>query len=1510
MKRVAVSALVWAMLAALGVSVHAEDPTLAELFRTQRLDPPSYEQELGRDVLGRTWDFSQPDRGNFTSFSVDVKDLQVTPEKALRFRTDATKVTLGWGNYLGQQPADQRIHLWPMELSAGSYVVLKVKQSAPESKWTVSFWSDGKRLGQRGGAVQTTLKGNDWKELKFRHGFLIPPDGFDVVIEGTKDNIIEIASLQFTRQVSEGYFRKEFQLPPGKIWRAVAEVSKFGWVYVNGKEIDFENSILRRPRWGGDMYTTTSIDLAPYLKPGKNCIALYGKRIGYWPFTYLQGTIVMTSGEIMRVDTDETWQVSPKAEPGWNQVGFDAQGWEPAKVGGMSYVHLRHTLPAYDGRLIIESPDEEKLFFLAGKPIALRVRAPEGLAAQQPTLGWVMEQVDYEGVREQGRGKVEKFRRADGSLIYEINVGQLERGVYTIALTLRTGNEIIEERYREPFLVIGKIPMKEVEGTSYEDGMKLTLEDTIDFTDPKDPHPWVESTPGAPTSEPATEVKEPRIVRKNGLVYRETQPQRSAMFSYRFQPEHPGSFYMMVLEYPNDAERWIGVSCSTSVPGVWTNSKVGPSIWTGDKYPLTNTIQEHRWIFRADYGPHTIDIIGMQNDTAAAAKGLRVYRMAELPALEINDSGQRRLGILTERTTRTTGFCKSFGLDVHNTKAEPLPAQEDGSHRPIAGLLQNLVRTLDACEYYARYLRFTGQNLHVMGCVQYSENNTPFTPRRPYPTSRLPAYGLGGNAQQDVRDVAIRVFGQNGIDVIASIEYMGHWFLEQEWGLSDAQVAAGADTIKMVGRNGEQASRYGMNHLHPRIEQLMFMLVDDLTDKFKGQPNFLGVNWTPYMTGEFMPTFPVERGESGLFYSYDDATIARFEKDTEVRVPVDAKDPQRFQKRYTFLTSPAMKDKWIEWRCQKIREFFLKARDRVRAKRKNLDFWVSLYFNVPHAKTWATSGYGLREFMREWGYDPSLYRNDEGLWFTRWTHSTLKYTPAYRYAGYAAGFEVQVNPEFMDLYARKNHRSVMIMHHWDENSYRVPGAIYGRWWEFPQARDWPTPGNRGRLHAQPNAENAREAFTQALIGSDPEMVMFGFMDVNLMAGHEQQLREFARVLRCLPAEQFSPVLETGFETNLAIRELRKGGAYYFYVANPGYWPIRGSVALSGANRVIDLAADRQVETKQEGGNTVLLVDLKPFGVAAYRVDGGGAKVVSWKTEPLGAEELAHIRGIVARTENLLGERKALVALLPEEITFMKQAVAKAKADLAGGEYAQAWSVVTNWRFWILLHEQMEKAAQFAATLPEEGKLLDAEAPRVLEVRQAQAAPKIDGKLNDAVWGKAARTTRFLTSDRRPSMVDTAVRMAHDSENLYVAFECADPDPASLQRTAKGEMETFSSRDDVAAMFLQPNPQEPIYYQMAVTAGGVKFDQQVIGGTRDYDFSPPWQAATSVAKDRWIVEIMIPLSSLKATAGPGKAWRGNFFRQFRRGLVPPSSWSWVPRGGHDPERFGELRFVGE
>jgi len=133
-----------------------------------------------------------------------------------------------------------------------------------------------------------------------------------------------------------------------------------------------------------------------------------------------------------------------------------------------------------------------------------------------------------------------------------------------------------------------------------------------------------------------------------------------------------------------------------------------------------------------------------------------------------------------------------------------------------------------------------------------------------------------------------------------------------------------------------------------------------------------------------------------------------------------------------------MRDKWIAWRCDKIHEFFLHVRDRVIRARDDLDVILSLYIDNRPAIDWAQQQKPIEQYLREWGYDLSLFRGDRQLRVSRWLNAVLHSDPARRRPGYAAGWEQFAGPEFVDLYAEFERPAATIMHQWFEINLRAP----------------------------------------------------------------------------------------------------------------------------------------------------------------------------------------------------------------------------------------------------------------------------------------------------------------------------------------------------------------------------------------------------------------------------------------------------------------------------------------
>ncbi len=193
----------------------------------------------------------------------------------------------------------------------------------------------------------------------------------------------------------------------------------------------------------------------------------------------------------------------------------------------------------------------------------------------------------------------------------------------------------------------------------------MELEDTIDFTDAKDPHPNFESCPAE------GEIKTPVIVSKPGLRYREVSSwRREAGFSYRIEFKHPGDFYLMEVEYPNDAKRLIEVMINGKQTGVWNNCQSASGAETGGRSLPTGKMEKLQWLHVADPGVHSVDIVNHRNHEKGAASRLNIYRVkGRLPELAAGRS--RAFGQYTENVKSYGGVGNVFGVVPHRFRRQP-----------------------------------------------------------------------------------------------------------------------------------------------------------------------------------------------------------------------------------------------------------------------------------------------------------------------------------------------------------------------------------------------------------------------------------------------------------------------------------------------------------------------------------------------------------------------------------------------------------------------------------------------------------------------------------------------------------------------------------------------------------------------------------------------------------------------------------------------------------------------
>ena len=1172
-----------------------------------------------RDRYGKDWNF---DDGTLqgVNFSENVRDLKVEDGK-LRFTTISSKCAFGWGDRYGDKPKNctEDIRMMPNSTAEGGGFAVKVRarQSAEKSTWSVLLLEEGKVVRTTNRPVE--LAGKDWKDLIFRCSPLWHADSIIFGIQGPDGNQVEVDSVEIVMDRRQAYYRKVVELPDKPIYRAVANVGAACDVWLNGKHV---YSVAKTLVWWNLMYTTVPVDLKPYLRPGKNIFCIYGERAGYPRFSYIDTEIHFVDGTTVTVISDETWKFSPTAKKGWTALDYPAADWQQVTtrdLGGLAAA----ALPLSTSKAVLVNPYPDlRLFYEEEKDVRLQVQLPAGYAEKR--LNLKAEVIDTAAEESIGAQETAKFQADKRAITYQVNFGRLRQGVYRFKVHFEGTDENLSRD--EFFIVFGKIQQPEVEGNSFTEGMDLTLLDTIDLTDPNDPHPMIFGGFG-----------ETRIVKKDGMEYREVGPNRSGggrtsfvSYKVKFLKESLYRAHLLEFDYPDNDDRGIAVNLARSHIGVFT----------GWKYPNTMKMQTKRMFFYPTKEEDTLDFVNQGAGNYAAISKIRIYRMGQWPAVKMRPSGERWFGVMSERGP-TMIYQIAVGPERDYLQKE---AMSSGGY--IKAFYRGWFDTL--CEF-VRYLKFSGQNMHMCGVYQYHQMNTGMCPLWQVKDSTLTG---------EFREIMAKMFEVNDIMFIANVEYV-----KQNGGFlfhspTDGEMVKGADTVWGVSKDGKQASPssvldyggFNANIVHPEAEDELLTLTRNIAQWFAPYRSFKGIVYQIF-PGFFSPGLGMDLNRKPLDWGYDDTSMRTFEKDTGLEVPGDSPDPARFQKRYDWIMKNA-KDRFIRWRSEKIRDFMILARDAVRSVRKDLFIMGNLYLNTTHMKDAVTSSKDARTFLAEYGYDPTMYRGLDGVIWGAYVMWTWRYDHLMGGDIYSFCWDYNRDPEVVKLYDMLDPRVTFGLIHFDENGYK-----------FKEKTDWPHQGGFIAPNVLPSGSYASECLAHVLIDTDPTYFPFGWCDWMIMVGGEQNLRQFARVFLALPGGKFTRLTGPNFDDNVVFKTLAKDGDLYAYLVNPGFWKCRVSIEFEGKGQVIDLATGERLECRRKGQHTILSFELGPYGVRAFRVPGGGlvpagtqARAANKKKERLLTGRLKRFQGYASnpRARLILDQPEAMTEELDRVGSMIRQ----------------------------------------------------------------------------------------------------------------------------------------------------------------------------------------------------------------------------------------------------------------
>lgn len=119
---------------------------------------------------------------------------------------------------------------------------------------------------------------------------------------------------------------------------------------------------------------------------------------------------------------------------------------------------------------------------------------------------------------------------------------------------------------------------------------------------------------------------------------------------------------------------------------------------------------------------------------------------------------------------------------------------------------------------------------------------------------------------------------------------------------------------------------------------------------------------------------------------------------------------------------------------------------------------------------------------------------------------------------------------------------------------------------------------------------------------------------------------------------------------------------------------------------------------------------------------------------------------------------------------------------------------------------------------------------MLQIPRTATPPDIDGVLEDPVWREAALVDQFVQRrpvEGAPATEDTEVRLAYDSENIYVGITAHYSNPALIRANLSDRDQTGS--DDTVAVLFDTFLDQQRAYLFSVNAYGVQRDALVTGG---------------------------------------------------------------------------------
>ncbi|MYH14604.1 MAG: hypothetical protein F4149_05460 [Gammaproteobacteria bacterium] len=175
----------------------------------------------------------------------------------------------------------------------------------------------------------------------------------------------------------------------------------------------------------------------------------------------------------------------------------------------------------------------------------------------------------------------------------------------------------------------------------------------------------------------------------------------------------------------------------------------------------------------------------------------------------------------------------------------------------------------------------------------------------------------------------------------------------------------------------------------------------------------------------------------------------------------------------------------------------------------------------------------------------------------------------------------------------------------------------------------------------------------------------------------------------------------------------------------------------------------------------------------------------------------------------------------------------------------------------------------------------------------EAKVRVDGRLDEAVWGRLPQQTDFavVTPDtmEKPPYA-TRLRLFHTERGLYVGVDVDQPAETIIQRLT-GRDVSVDERDSIGIM-LDTSGQARYGYWFELALGDTLNDGTMLPEQRfSREWDGPWRGATTRTATGWSAEMMIPWNILAMPHAEGSRQIGAYV--IRRVGHKLARWGWPP-----------------